>query len=144
MQINTTQRPTGIITKDDKVLLIYRIKNHKEYYTFPGGHIESGENLEKTFVREIKEELNFKVLKYKKIFDIYDNTILNNEKREHIFFLVEKFSGKLKLGEPELSRMKKGNNNYYPTWYNKKEFKKLSPVYPRGIKKFILENIFKQ
>ncbi|MDD3284045.1 MAG: NUDIX domain-containing protein [Patescibacteria group bacterium] len=142
MKNNITQRPTAIIVKDNKILLMHRIKNGKEYYAFPGGHIEGGENIKETFLREMKEELNFKISKYKKIVDIYDNTILNNEKRKHIFFLVEKFSGNLKLGGPEIERMKKGNNNYYPTWYSKNEFKKLSPVYPRGIKKFVLEKIF--
>ena len=34
--------------------------------------------------------------------------------------------------------MKKGKNDYYPTWYSKYEFEKLDPVYPIGIKEYIL------
>lgn len=140
---NITQRPTGIIIKDNKILLMHRIKNSKEYYSLPGGHIEKNETIEKTFIREMKEELNFKISDYKKIHKIKNAKMINHEMREYVFFLVEKFSGKLQLGEPEVNRMRKGNNEYYPTWYSKTEFKKLKPIYPRGIKTFILKNILR-
>ena len=37
-------RAVGIIIKNNKVLLIHRIKDGGEYYVFPGGAIEEGES----------------------------------------------------------------------------------------------------
>ncbi|MDY0316301.1 MAG: NUDIX domain-containing protein [Acholeplasmatales bacterium] len=45
----------GIILKEDKILLTYSQMFHD--YTTPGGGVESGEVLEETLKREIKEEV---------------------------------------------------------------------------------------
>ena len=45
----------GIILKDNKILLTYSQMFHD--YTTPGGGVESGEVLEETLKREIKEEV---------------------------------------------------------------------------------------
>ena len=131
-------RPTGIFIKDAKILLMRRVRNDQVYFVFPGGHIEGDESVEDTFLREMKEELSFNVEKFREIYKIIQYNCRDDNKVEHIFYLVKKFSGKLKLGGPEVKRMKKGKNDYYPTWYSKYEFEKLDPVYPIGIKEYIL------
>ena len=46
----------GIIQKQDKILVC---KNKtKNYYFFPGGHVNFGESAKETLIRELKEELN--------------------------------------------------------------------------------------
>lgn len=45
-----------LIYKDDKVLLQNRIKKDWKGYTLPGGHIEKGESIVESVIREMKEE----------------------------------------------------------------------------------------
>ncbi len=47
----------GLVRKDDKVLMIYRLKR----WDLPKGKIEKGENARKAAVREVDEECNAKV-----------------------------------------------------------------------------------
>jgi 8-oxo-dGTP diphosphatase len=132
------QRPTAIIIKDDKVLLMKRERENQIYFVFPGGHVEDDETPEQTLEREIKEELNFDITNFKEIFRITQHNPRDNMEVENVFYKITDFTGELKLGGPEVERMKKGNNNYYPTWYNKEELIHIEPIYPIGIKEFIL------
>jgi 8-oxo-dGTP diphosphatase len=50
----------GLLLADGKVLLARRSSGRKAYpglWSFPGGHVEVGENLEEALVREMREEL---------------------------------------------------------------------------------------
>lgn len=54
----------AIIKKDDKILMLDR--NHIPLgWACPAGHIEAGEAAAETMIREIKEETNLDVKKYK-------------------------------------------------------------------------------
>lgn len=44
----------GIILRDGKIAMMHSIKY--DYYKLPGGGIESGESLEETLIREVREE----------------------------------------------------------------------------------------
>ncbi len=141
------QRPCAIIVQNDKILLMKRIRDNETYFTFPGGHVEENEDLQATLKREIKEELNFDISNFKEVFRIIQfipprrDESRENIEIESIFYLVFDFKGELQLGGPEIERMKTGKNNYYPTWYNKVEFSELDPIYPVGIKEFVLDNL---
>lgn len=58
---DTENRISGIVQRGNKTLLIHRIKNGKEYYTFPGGHNHVTETFEQTLVREMEEEAGLKI-----------------------------------------------------------------------------------
>lgn len=62
----TIEVVAAIIFDGEKILCVQRGENKYPYiskkYEFPGGKIEPGESLEQTVVREIKEELNMKIL----------------------------------------------------------------------------------
>lgn len=45
-----------MVYKDDEILVINRTKNDWPGLSFPGGHVEKGETLEESVIREIKEE----------------------------------------------------------------------------------------
>ncbi len=93
-------RASAVIIKNDKILLMHRIKDNREYYVLPGGGVEDGESAEQALTREIKEEAGLSVEIDKKLCE-YDNKESN--RTEHIF-VVNNFVGDISLGEPEIGR----------------------------------------
>ncbi|MFH1643033.1 MAG: NUDIX domain-containing protein [Patescibacteria group bacterium] len=79
-------RVRGIIFKDDKILVLQQ--EGKNYYHFPGGHVEFGEQLTETLIRELKEELILEIKDYKLIGTI-DNIYIDisNEKHHEVNFI---------------------------------------------------------
>lgn len=51
----------AIIIQDEKILLIKKSDAKGEYFIFPGGGQDRGENLHQAIVREVKEETGFAV-----------------------------------------------------------------------------------
>ena len=110
----TGVRAVAIIIKDNKVALIHRKKEGRDYWVFPGGGVEEGETSEDAVVREVQEELSLdcKVIK--------------------LFFSVESYPGgnkvlcsvdsdEIKLGGPEKERQSE-EDWYLPQWV---EFEKV-------------------
>lgn len=95
----------AVIFNGDKVYLMYRRKNGKEYYVLPGGGVENNETLEETVKRELKEEfsVDIKVIGYLGINEF--NTSINH------FFYCEIVSGTPVLGGEE--KEQNNENNYY-------------------------------
>ncbi len=124
------KRSAVIIKKDGKILLMHRHKFNEEYYTLPGGTIENDENIEQTALREIKEETNLDIVLDKLLWEIED------EHHHGYYFLVKSFSGKLKLGGPELERAKAGNL-YNLEWVEIKNLQNIL-LYPEIIKEKII------
>lgn len=127
----------ALILDNDKVLLIHRFKDGREYFVLPGGHIEDGETEEETLIREIKEETNLDAQIDKHLWTLknpFDNS-------EHHFFLVTKFSGNLQLGGPELEKNSE-EDKYILEWHNLNEISELNLV-PEPLKKKIIENFIK-
>jgi 8-oxo-dGTP diphosphatase len=102
----------GIIIKGNDVLVMFRRKNGKEYYVFPGGHMQNEEEPIDTAVREIMEETTIEVRNLKLAFEFIN--YLKHEKREYLFV------GEWKEGEPKLSgeESRRGDKNdyYEPKW----------------------------
>lgn len=109
---NENVQARGIITKDDKVLVMFRRKKGREYYTFPGGHMRNYEKPIDTAIREIREETSIEVQDLKPAFDFINH--LEPEERQYFF------TGKWKSGEPTLSgeesRAVCEENYYEPMW----------------------------
>jgi len=75
----------------------YREDGEYVYYTFPGGHVESGETFEDALIREIEEELGIKV-EIEKIFkDIFNEDL----KRRELFYICNYVSGNIGTGTGE-------------------------------------------
>lgn len=128
------KRVAAVIIKDNKILLMRRIKEGQEYYVFPGGGIEENESAEDAIIREIKEELPLDVKIDKLLFRI------ENRGQQELYFLIKEFSGTLKLGGPEKEKMNK-NNQYYPEWIDLDTASNLSNLYPEEAKRKIKELI---
>lgn len=100
-------RVAGIIIENNKLLLIHRKKDGREYWVFPGGGIEAGESEIDAVIREVYEETNIKVVKCQKVFEV---TGLDGYL--HPYYLCQAKSGKLKLGGPEITKISDVD------WYN--------------------------
>ena len=133
-KVNKTmpERAVGVIVKNDKVLLMRRIRNGQEYYVFPGGGVEQGESTETAIVREIKEELSINPKIDKLLFEI------ENQGRQEYYYLIKEFSGQPQLGGEEKQRMNE-NNQYYPVWMELDKLTNLDNLYPELVKKKIMD-----
>ena len=72
----------AIIQNDDRILVCKR--KDKDYYFFPGGHIDFGEDAKLALVRELKEELNISIKKLSFIGTVENIFIQDNEKHHEI------------------------------------------------------------
>ena len=86
------QRAVGVIIKENKILLMRRMKNGQEYYVFPGGGVKEGESTETAIIREIREELSLDAKIDKLLFEI------ENQGRQEYYYLIKEFSGQPQLG----------------------------------------------
>ena len=67
-------RVGAIIIKDEKLVSMYRERNGRVYYTFPGGGAEEGESEQECVVREVYEEFGLIVTPVKKVYS-YESEI---------------------------------------------------------------------
>jgi 8-oxo-dGTP diphosphatase len=123
-------RVAVLIIDHNKILLFYRYRDGRTYYALPGGHVEAGEALEETAIREIKEELNLNVTLSCKLWE-YKNW----GRMEH-YYLASSFSGEIKLGFPELGKLSP-QNVYRPEWVPLANLADI-PLLPQEIKAKII------
>lgn len=126
-------RASAIIIKKDKILLIHRKKEDKEYWVFPGGGVEEGENPKETVKREVEEETSLKVKSVEFAFE----DIHPWDKKSHPFYFVEVEDGKPVLGGEEAQKHSK-DNWYHPEWVNLSDIPKANLV-PESAKKRLVE-----
>jgi len=128
-------RASAIIIKNNKILLIHRKKEGREYWVFPGGGIEEGETGEETVLREVEEETGLKGENAKRAFMDF------NISAEHPFYFVEVEDGKIKLGGPEAERNSE-DNWYQPQWVSLSEVNRLN-LFPESVKNKLIRLIIR-
>lgn len=85
-----------MVYKGNKVLVQERTKKDWPGLTFPGGHVEKGENFHDAVVREVKEETGLE-LQNPILCGIEEFKQLNKEDRHIIlYYKCNKFKGRLK------------------------------------------------
>lgn len=82
-KIETTART--VIISENKILLCQR--KGKDYYFFPGGHIDFGENMKQALMREIKEELGLSIKNYSFI-GVIENIYREDFQKHHEIILA--------------------------------------------------------
>jgi len=125
----------GIILDGEKILLMHRINNGKEYYTFIGGHKEGEETPEETLIREVREESSINIKPEKLLYRLGTEDGFVN------YFLCKYISGTPKLGNDsiESEKIKRGNQSYEPVWVSIAELP-LMLVYPLEVKDWFLKD----
>ncbi|MFA6307359.1 MAG: NUDIX domain-containing protein [Patescibacteria group bacterium] len=126
------KRAAVIIIKDNKILLMHRLKNDREYYTIPGGTLEDEETIEQTAIREIKEETGLDISLSELLWEYKD------EYHHGYYFLAQNINGQVELGGEELDK-NNPQNHYALEWIELKNIKNIL-LYPRQI----AENIYKK
>jgi 8-oxo-dGTP pyrophosphatase MutT (NUDIX family) len=124
----TTNRVTGVVIRDEKILLIHRLKAEDEYWVFPGGGVEDGEDLDSALKREVVEETGLNLTSYRRIFDQLDangNTC--------IFYSCQLEPGEPQIGGPELEEQSE-SNRFSWEWINLDKLATIGTVYPRPFK----------
>jgi 8-oxo-dGTP diphosphatase len=104
-------RAAIILIENGRVALIERQRQGLHYFTFPGGHVEEGENPEHAAVRETLEELGLQVKVNRMVAKIWW------QGQPQHYYLVERIGGEFGSGAGEEMR---GNDpvsgSYKPVW----------------------------
>ncbi len=129
-------RVAAVIIQDEKILLIYRFHEGKEYYVLPGGTMENNEEVEDTLSREVFEEVNLKVAAYRHI-GTYKNEY--RHPRNDSIYYTDIFLGQVKLGYPELGRLS-SKEIYRPEWVDLDKLPKINLVAEQA-KQLVIEFI---
>ncbi len=117
------ERARAIIVRDGKFVSMYREKQGRIYYTFPGGGIEENESEEACVKREVFEEFGIIVEPIKKVY-IYENKI----SKEH-FYLTKWLSGEFGSGKGEEFQENQNSGIYIPKLIEISDIPKL-PLMP--------------
>lgn len=121
---------SALIEKDGKFLLVKEVlEDAKEYWIFPGGKVEFGENLVDAVKREIKEEtnLNIEILKF---IDFKEAIHVNHYYHSIIFFF---------LAKPSDDKIILDNKILEAKYFSKEQLEKINLV---DSAKWILEKHF--
>lgn len=134
-----SERCAAIVIKDNKVLMIHRIKNGFEYFVFPGGHRRIDEDPKDVVIREVKEETNIDVEDPKLVFEFMNYHSGNHDR----YFICEcdKCSEPKLVGEESIRHCEE--NQYYPKWIKLSEVAKLN-VLPLFAKEWLVDEIVKK
>lgn len=139
-------RVAGVIPMDNGFAFMHRVgvkskQDYEDYYTFPGGGLEEGENLEEGVIREIKEEFGIDVKVVKKLYEMYYEKFDQQE----YFFLCEYLGGEFGTGTgPEFSNNPKykDKGQYIPEIIKREDVKNIF-LLPQDIRDKFVEDINK-
>jgi mutator protein MutT len=127
-------RAVGIVIDNERVLLMYRKLNGKEYYVFPGGGVEEGETVEDCVKRELYEETSLSVKVEKLLYHLSDQAM------EHYFYLCSYLEGEPALGNGNEMEAMTADNVYRPEWHMLSELSNLL-VYQLEVRDWLIEDL---
>ena len=137
-------RVAGIIFIQNGIALMHRKdvikrKDFQEYYTFPGGGLETGETPEEGTIREIKEEFGIDVKINRKLYEMVSEKFNQKE----IFYLCEYIGGEFGTGTgPEFSNNPKyiDSGKYLPEIIKIEDLENIL-LLPENIKNLLIQDL---
>ena len=103
------QRARAIIFYEDKIISMYREREGRIFYTFPGGGMEDVESEEDCVKREVFEEFGIKVKPIKKVYISESQISISH------YYICEWISGEFGTGKGEEYEENNTNGVYKPT-----------------------------
>lgn len=128
------RRVSAIVIRDDSLLVIRRVKNSEEYFTFPGGGVEDGEHWEEALVREMLEETSLTVA-----MENLQYTLFDRDENENRLYRCSWLSGEpmIHAESPEMEKIEAGQV-FEPVWMPRSELGSLV-LYPLLARDWIAE-----
>lgn len=127
----------AIIFNNNKILLMHRIKDDCNYYTFFGGGKNIDETIEECVEREVLEEANIKVKCVKCVYKYI------SKNSEQYFYLCEYLDGIFKEGNgSEYNKENSKYGKYIPEKINVNDINDIN-LFPKIIKEKLVDNINK-
>ncbi len=130
-------RAVAVIVKNNKVALIHRKKEGKDYWVFPGGGVEEGETPEEAVIREVHEELSLASKVERLLFSVESYPGGNKDP----YFLCSVDSDEIKLGGSEKQRQSE-KDWYSPQWVEFEKVRNLN-LLPENAKREFLNFVKK-
>ena len=129
-------RVRAVIVKEEKLLVIHRVKEGLEYWVFPGGGVEDSETLSEALRRECMEELGV-IVEIGDVFMAKEFTA-NNIVSKEFFVKCEIISGELGSGKgPEYIPDSGYKGSYNLEWIPVKELLRFA-IKPEEVRDMIL------
>lgn len=125
----------AIILQDEKLVSMYRERDGRIYYTFPGGGAEEGESEEECVIREVYEEFGIEVKPIKKVY-----TYENDRAVEH-FYVCEWVGGVFGTGQGEEYDVNQPYGIYKPVLIDVSEIPSLPLMPPEVAAEFYKDYI---
>ncbi|GAB3919661.1 DNA mismatch repair protein MutT [Microlunatus endophyticus] len=116
-------RASCIVIRDDRVLLMHRQRDGREYYVLPGGGVEAGESAEQACRRELAEETPLQAGGVRLV------GRADEESGPDDYFLIEDPTGTTRLAGPEAER-DSPTNSYRLEWIGIDDLARLPLVPP--------------
>ena len=124
----------AIVIDENKLVTMYREKEDRVYYTFPGGGMEENETKEECVKREALEEFGIIVEPVKHVYTY------ENEKTVQYFYLCKWVSGELGTGTGEEFEADRNRGVYMPTLMPVEKISEL-PLMPPEVAKALAEDL---
>jgi 8-oxo-dGTP pyrophosphatase MutT (NUDIX family) len=123
-------RAAGIVIRGDDLLVMFRRRDGREYYTFPGGMIEKDESPEEAVVREIREEATIGVEVLELLYELNRPGELPRE----FFYRCAYKTGEARLDPDSIEqKINDPKNNFFePKWMKLIDLQK-EPLFPTEV-----------
>ena len=131
--LNKRRSGRAIIFKEGKMVAMYRERDGRQYYTFPGGGIEENETEEECVKREVFEEFGLTIEPLKMVY------IYENERSLEYFFTCKWLAGNIGDGAGEEYQADRNRGVYMQTEIEIANIPNL-PLMPPEVVKALVED----